>query len=66
MNWPWRRKSNPANRLIVLGLNITGPVRHEDWESLSRRTYERNATVFSCVSGIARACSTVHITMPAA
>jgi HK97 family phage portal protein len=59
MNWPWRRKSNPANRLIVLGLNITGPVRHEDWEALSRRTYERNATVFSCVSGIARACSTV-------
>lgn len=60
MNWRfWERKANPANRLIVLGLNITGPVEHPDYEALTKQSYGRNDTVFACVNLIARSIATV-------
>lgn len=59
--WPWSRKSNPASRVIVLGLNISEPgtVPHKDFKGLAQKSFERNATVYGCVSTIAQACATV-------
>jgi HK97 family phage portal protein len=62
MRWPFARKANPASRMIVLGLTVTGPGRvvpHKNFENLTHQTYERNPTVYGCVSTISQAASTV-------
>jgi HK97 family phage portal protein len=64
MRWPsfLSRKSNPANRMIMLGLNITGPdgiIPHKNFAWLSKHTYERNPTVFGCISTLAAAGASV-------
>jgi HK97 family phage portal protein len=63
MRFPFfSRKSNPANKIIMLGLNVTGPegiVPHKNFSWLSKQTYERNATVYGCVSTLAQAGATV-------
>lgn len=65
MKWPWQKKENPVAGAIVLGLNqaIYQPdmdtVKHENFADLSKKTYERNATVYACVSAIASSCAPV-------
>lgn len=62
MRWPFglfEQKSNPASRVIMLGLNVSGPVAHKDFRTLATQSFERNATVYGCVSTIAQACATV-------
>jgi len=59
MRWPFSRKANPVSRVIVLGLNVTGPVHHDNYERLANDGYKRNPTVYACVSTIAQACATV-------
>jgi HK97 family phage portal protein len=55
------RKANPASKVILLGLNVSGPgtVPHKDFAGLAKNSFERNATVYGCVSTIAQACATV-------
>lgn len=60
--WPFslfERKANPASRAILLGLNLSGPVSHQNYAALAAESYLRNPTVYACVSTIASACATV-------
>lgn len=53
------RKASRANAVTLLNVPMPGPITHPNYEKLSKETFQRNVTVYSCVMGIASNAATV-------
>jgi HK97 family phage portal protein len=48
------RKMSEAGRVALMNVPMPGPVEHYPFDRLAKETYERNVTVYACVTGISR------------
>lgn len=49
-----KTKQSAATQVILSQLGSAGPVDHPNYEKLAKETYQRNVTVYACVSAIAK------------
>lgn len=59
MRLRWSVKASQTNRVMLMGLNMQGPVPHPKYGLIARESYERNIPVYACISEIAKAAGSV-------
>lgn len=55
----FERKASTTNKAVLLTLTSPGPVEHVKYDRLSKETYERNITIYRCVTFLSRAVAGV-------
>jgi len=52
-------KESRVNKVVLMGLNMPGPIDHIAYGALAKESYERSVPVFACVSEVMKAAASV-------